>query len=363
MSLEKATITWSAKQLSGMIKNEKIDFNHIIQRSYVWERTRKTSLIESMILGYPVPPIFSKRVDDGTGKRGSNTYHIMDGKQRLSTVKEFLNDEFALTDLPPVVYFDEELDCECETDISGMKFSELPEALQNHLHTFNFTVTYFDNLTKNEERELFKRLNNGKPLSVKSRVLASAKNIEELLNIGSHKLFDEMLTDKAKENKNQVSVVMKAWAMLNKDVSDISFASKDFNPMIEEAEISDGEKLELAEVFDFIVNVHSELVDNKEKDVAKKLYTETHLISLIPYIKKAVENEISESMMSEWLISFFKTENDSNAYARYIEACTGGVARNASIVARNNALNESYNEYFKEEDTEIEKEVLTNIAE
>lgn len=363
MSLEKATITWSAKQLSGMIKNGKIDFNHIIQRSYVWERTRKSGLIESMILGYPVPPVFAKRVDDGTGKRGGNIYHIMDGKQRLSTVKEFLNDEFALTDLPSVVYMDEELDEECETDISGMKFSELPDSLQNHLHTFNFTVTYFDNLTKNEERELFKRLNNGKPLSTKSRVLASAKNIEELLDIGSHKLFEEMLTDKARENKNQVSIVMKAWTMMNRDVEDVSFASKDFNPMIEEAEISDGEKLELAKMFDFIVNTHDELVNNKEKDVAKKLYTETHLISLIPYLKKSMEDEINEAMVAEWLISFFKTENDSDVYTRYMEACTGGVARNTSIVARHEALGESYKEYFKEEDTETEENVLTTIAE
>ena len=87
MSLEKASIVWSAKQLSGMVKNGKINFEHIIQRSYVWERTRKSSLIESMILGYPIPAVFAKRIDDGSGKRGSNTYFIMDGKQRLSTVK------------------------------------------------------------------------------------------------------------------------------------------------------------------------------------------------------------------------------------------------------------------------------------
>jgi hypothetical protein len=154
MSLEKASIVWSAKQLSGMIKNDKIDFNHIIQRSYVWERTRKTGLIESMIVGYPIPPVFAKRMDDGTGKRGGNIYYIMDGKQRLSTVKEYLNDEFALTSIPPVNYFDEEKDEECAVDISGMKFSALPDALKDHLNNATFNVTYFDNLTKEEEREL-----------------------------------------------------------------------------------------------------------------------------------------------------------------------------------------------------------------
>lgn len=350
MSLEKASIVWSAKQLSGMVKNGKINFEHIIQRSFVWERARKSSLIESMILGYPIPTVYAKRIDDGTGKRGSNTYYIMDGKQRLSTVKEFLNDEFALSKLQPITYFDTDEDKEVVVDISNKKFSELPEGLKDYLNTVTFAVTYFDNLTKEEERELFKRLNNGKPLSTKARTLASARNIEELLDIGSHKLFEEMLTEKARASKNQVTLVMKAWTMLNKNIEDISFASKQFNPMIEEAEVSNGEKLELAKVFDYIVNVHEELKGNHEKDVAKKLYTETHMISLVPYIKQSMENNINESIFSEFLISFFKTENDSETYAAYMEACSNGIARNASIVARHSALGKFYEDFFKVEE-------------
>ena len=349
MSLEKATITWSAKQLSGMIKNDKIDFSHIIQRGLVWEVWRKSKLIESMIIGYPVPTVYAKRVDDGSGKRGSNIYMIMDGKQRLSTVKEFLNDEFSLSKLPSVTYMDEESDTECEIDISGMKFSELPEALQNYLSTVMFSVTYFDNLTKFEEKELFKRLNNGRPLSTKSRTLASAKNIEELLDIGSHELFENMLTAKARENKNQAVLVTKAWMMLNKPVEDISFASKDLNPQIEELEISGDEKVELDKVFNFVMDVHDELTGNHEKDVARKLYKEVHFISLIPYLKKALDNDINESMFADWMIDFFKTENDSDVYAKYNEACNHGIARNSNIVARHNALGESYAEFFKEE--------------
>lgn len=351
MSLEKASIVWSAKQLSGMIKNGKIDFNHIIQRSYVWERSRKTSLIESMILGYPVPNVFAKRLVDESGKRGSNIYYIMDGKQRLSTVKEYLNDEFALTNLPSITYFDAELDKDVTLDISGKKFSELPDGLKDFLNTVTFNVTYFDNLTKEEERELFKRLNNGKPLSAKARTLASAKDIEELLDIGSHKLFEEMLTEKSRQNKNQATVVMKTFAMMNEEIENISFSSKEFNPYIEQTEISNDEKNELNKVFDYIFNVHEELIGNHEKDVAKKLYTETHMISLVPYVKKSIDNDVNESMFAEFLINFFKTENDMDVYKEYMEATVSGVARNASIVARHNALGKSYKEFFKNEET------------
>lgn len=344
MSLEKASISWSAKQLKIMIGNGKIDFNHIIQRSYVWERTRKSALIESMILGYPIPPVYAKRFDDGTGKKYGNIYSIMDGKQRLSTVAQFLNDEFALTELPPVTYMDEEFGGEREANISGKKFSELPEVLQDYLNSVMFSVTYFDNLTKEEERELFKRLNAGKPLSTKSRLLASCVDIEGLLNIGSHELFEDMLTEKSRDNKNQVTIVMKAWCMMNKPIEEVSFEGKDFNPLFETAAISEDERLELSKVFSLIYDTHIYLTDNKEKAVAKKLYTETHMISLVPFFAKAVEDGIEENTMGDWLVDFFGSHSEE-----YDIAAGNGSAKNSNITTRHNILSESFEQFFSEE--------------
>lgn len=358
MALQKASIVWSAKQISSMVKNGKINFEHISQRSLVWERARKSNLIESLILSYPVPQVYARRIVGKENKKGDSIYFILDGKQRLSTIKEFLNDEFALTKLEPVIYFDDELDREVTLDISNKKFSELPDGLKDLLNTVTFSIVYFDNLTKEEEKTLFRKLNNGKPLSTKSRTLASAKDIEGLLDIGSHQLFQEMLTEKSRANKNQAVIVAKVHTMLTEEIVGVSFASKDFNPAIEEMEISDGEKLELVRVFDYVVGVHDELKENKEKDVAKKIYTETHLVSLIPYVKAAMENNISEAMFAEYLINFFKTENDSDVYAEYMEACSNAIARNANIVARHEALGKSYSEFFKESS----ENVLTNIS-
>lgn len=365
MSLEKASIVWSSKQLKGMVMNGKIDFNHIVQRSYVWEKSRKTGLIESMIMGYPIPMVYAKRIDDGSGKRGSNTYYIMDGKQRLSTIKEFLNDEFALSDIPPVRFFDTELDAECEEDISGLTFSELPEALQDLLNTSTISVTYFDNLTSDEERELFKRLNAGKPLNAKNRALASAADIETLLDIGSHSVFEDMLTDKARDNKNQVSIVMKAWCMLNKNIKDISFESKVFNKLLEDTELEDTDKNILNEVFNLMESTHAKLVEIKEKRVAKKLYTETHFVSLVPYFYKAVESNISEDMMADWLVGFYGTEDKTTSVSdEYNNACMSGIVKNVNIVARDEALKEDYDDFFIEDNMNVESDnVVSNDTE
>ena len=347
LKIEGSSITWTCKQIVKMIDKETISFKNVVQRSFVWEKHRMSELIWSIIMGFPIPPVYSER--GGTENDKVKVYDVLDGQQRCTSIYKYINDEFPLTELKPIPYLDEDGN-ECAIDISGKKFSELEEELQDIIKDATITVKYFDNLEQHQKAEMFRRLNNGKPLSTKSRTLASAKNIVSLLDIGSHELFDQMLTEKARANKNHAVIVVKAWAMMTKNVEDISFASKDFNPMIEEAEITTEEKQKLANLFDFIVNVHDELIGNKEKEVAKKLYTETHFVSLIPYIKEAMENGINEAMVAEWMINFYKTENNTDVYSKYNDACSGGVAKNASIVARHEALGESYKEFFKAEE-------------
>lgn len=357
LKIEGSSITWTCKQIVKMIEKDTVNFKNVVQRSFVWERHRMSELIWSIIMGFPIPPVYSERGSFDNDK--VKVYDVLDGQQRCTSIYKYLNDEFALTELKPIPYLDEEGN-ECTIDVSGRKFSELDEELQDIIKDATITVKYFDNLEQHQKAEMFRRLNNGKPLSTKSRTLASAKNIGSLLDIGSHELFDDMLTEKAKANKNHAVMVVKAWTMLNHDIEDISFASKDFNPMIEEVEISDDEKQELVNVFDYVVNTHEELVENKEKDVARKLYTETHLMSLMPYIKESMKNGVSEAMMAEWLVNFFKTENDTDVYTKYIEASGSGVAKSANIMARHEALGESYTEFFKVEENS-EKNILTTI--
>lgn len=100
MSLRKANITWNCNQLTKMIKGAKISFDNVVQRSFVWDKKRKSDLIESLIIGYPIPPIYAKRSEQ-------KVYDILDGKQRLTTISLFLEDEFPLNNLKPVEIEDE----------------------------------------------------------------------------------------------------------------------------------------------------------------------------------------------------------------------------------------------------------------
>jgi uncharacterized protein with ParB-like and HNH nuclease domain len=351
LKIEGSSITWTCKQVAKMVEKETMNFKNVIQRSFVWERHRMSELIWSIIMGFPIPPLYAERGEANNDK--VKIYDVLDGQQRSTTIYRYLNDGFALTELKPIPYLNEEGE-ECSVDISGKKFSELDEELQDIIKDATITVKYYDNLTQSDKAEMFRRLNNGKPLTTKAKTIASTKDIESLLDVGSHQLFQEMLTNKARANKNQAVISAKVLIMLTNNVENISFASKDFNPIMEQMEVSDDEKLALAEVFDYIVNAHEELISNQEKDVAKKLYTEVHLVSLIPYVKQSIDEDISISMFAEFLINFFKTENDSEEYDEYINACTSGIARNSTIVARDSALGKSYEKFFANNKEKVE---------
>lgn len=343
MALEKSQINWSAKQIMLMVKNGKINFDHIVQRSFVWERKRKTGLIESIILGYPVPSIFAKRITE----HNNNVYYIMDGKQRLSTIKQFLNNEFALTPIPPVKYVDIETGEEKETNISGCTYNKLPESLQDIIKDTMFSVIYFDDLTKSEEKELFKRLNAGKPLTAKAKILATSNDAENLLRIGQHKLFSQMYSKTALDNKNQVSTVAKIWIMLNVPINEISFEGKVFTQLLEEVSIDEDEEQEMNRIFDFVVDIYTTLKFRKYLKAAKKLYIELHLVSLIPYINKALELKYSDDQVAEWINHFFGNDNGTSINEEYNKNCIAKVSRTASIIARDRVLSESFTTFFE----------------
>lgn len=62
------------------------------QRHPVWNDQKKAKLIESFLLGLPVPPIFLY-TEKGT------TFKIIDGLQRVHTIYSFFNNEFKLVGL------------------------------------------------------------------------------------------------------------------------------------------------------------------------------------------------------------------------------------------------------------------------
>lgn len=69
-----------------------------LQRPYVWNLIQQQEFILSILLEKPIPPVVAVEIgnnDFALGK-GLRTMLVIDGKQRLMTIKRFLNNEFAV---------------------------------------------------------------------------------------------------------------------------------------------------------------------------------------------------------------------------------------------------------------------------
>jgi len=86
------TKPFSLRQIYDMIKEGDIDLTPDFQRHFVWDNTRKSRLIESILLRIPLPMFYFSADEDGR-------ITVVDGLQRLATIKEFMDNEFILKDL------------------------------------------------------------------------------------------------------------------------------------------------------------------------------------------------------------------------------------------------------------------------
>ncbi|WP_229790695.1 DUF262 domain-containing protein [Cognatilysobacter xinjiangensis] len=66
-----------------MYEKKELDIHPEFQRFYRWTEAQKASLIESILLGIPLPPIFVSQRQDGV-------WDVVDGLQRLSTIFQFM---------------------------------------------------------------------------------------------------------------------------------------------------------------------------------------------------------------------------------------------------------------------------------
>src|SRR5438105_1519923 len=82
---------WTIGSLREKYEAGKIDLQPHYQREYVWALRPElpSRLVESLLLGIPIPPIYFGRVAGGT-------LEVIDGQQRLTTLLRFVGNEFAL---------------------------------------------------------------------------------------------------------------------------------------------------------------------------------------------------------------------------------------------------------------------------
>lgn len=139
---------YSIYEMKRKYDRGKICMDPSFQRNFVWKNKQMSELIESVIIGIPLPLIYLAE-----SQRGDLV--VVDGRQRLTTFIKFLNDEFRLNGLRIL------------KDINGCCFSDLEKEKRyskyaTNIEDFQLVVQVIKYPTPDKVRfDIFDRVNRG----------------------------------------------------------------------------------------------------------------------------------------------------------------------------------------------------------
>lgn len=155
--------------IASLHETGRLDLSPRYQRRNRWDRNRQSQLVESLLANVPVPPVYLAEESRGV-------YAVIDGKQRLTAVVQYLRDEFALTGLG------------LRRDLEGKKFSELDPGSSSDLGMRPLRAVIILRMTPDwVKHEVFVRLNRGgQPL-----------NAQEIRNVAYAGPFNDRIIELA----------------------------------------------------------------------------------------------------------------------------------------------------------------------
>ena len=168
--VEKKSITLS--EFKTMWDEGDIELNPDYQRDYVYSEARASKLVESILMGIPIPTIYLSQEQD-------ETYSVIDGQQRLTSFVKYLSNDYKLKDLKELV------------ELNNLSFKDLDKEIQRKLKKCSLETIIILKNSSDLKYEIFARLNQG----------AVSLKPQELRNCIYRGSFNNMIEDIAKNNK------------------------------------------------------------------------------------------------------------------------------------------------------------------
>jgi hypothetical protein len=141
--LNTSSYDYSVAFLVSMMQEGKIILAVPFQRQYVWKDDKASQLIESIIMNVPIPPIYFAEEEDGK-------WLVVDGLQRLNSLKRYFENEFALKKLDIV------------KDLEKNKYKDLPPKAKSLLENGQLRANVIRKDSHPDIKyDIFMRLNKG----------------------------------------------------------------------------------------------------------------------------------------------------------------------------------------------------------
>lgn len=128
--------------LRDMVDENDLILNPDYQREYVYDDIKASKLVESILLGLPIPEVYLCEESDGS-------YSTIDGQQRITSLVRFSKNEFKLRKLVIL------------SGLNGLMFKDLDKVLQRKFKTSTIQATCLQKESGDLKYEIFSRLNQG----------------------------------------------------------------------------------------------------------------------------------------------------------------------------------------------------------
>lgn len=242
--------SYSIDSISKQLQKKRIRDDHILQRhSGQWKGFAKSELISDILRGKSLTQIIiSEEI-----KNKVRMQWLIDGKQRCTTLDDYLHDGFAISKnvknynikyQVPVLNEDgsEKLNEEGfpitdfkECDIRGKKFSKLPEELQDIFRDRQIPVLYNMNCTKKDIADDIARFNRSRPMTAaQNGWLGLDESFAEFVeNIVKMQFFQPEFEGSSYTRGNHTSSVIRRVVVESIMVSDFIDSFGDFDKMCE----------------------------------------------------------------------------------------------------------------------------------
>lgn len=163
-------------------KKGRIILDPSYQRGEVWQKNGKKQLIYSLLENMLIPPII---VSNSLG----NSYTVIDGKQRLSTIIEFVNGEFYLDPKESNenkfsrIYF-----IKTKNNSSDINATYFTEDMREDFSNINLQFNIYSNLDDDQQRDIYERINYSFQLSPGETLKGSTCENVKVIHTHFHKV-------------------------------------------------------------------------------------------------------------------------------------------------------------------------------
>jgi Protein of unknown function DUF262 len=176
----------SVSDVVRMINDGEINLNPEYQRNYIWDNKRASLLVESIILNVPIPVIYVSQEDD-------DTWTVIDGLQRLNSLKRYFDRDFKLTGLEILAVLN-------KSDIKSLN----PKALRVLRNGLLRIIVIANDSHPEIKYDVFMRLNRGSVKLTEQELrncLYRGKLNETLKSLAENKSILTLLNLKAPHNR------------------------------------------------------------------------------------------------------------------------------------------------------------------